>query len=157
MGRHRKRQEFRADVIQKWGDEGSRLLWFSTDPKKAPPQVCLLISSVDKRPRAQCALELELNGQENCRNGLEVASLEASRTMLRVRFRRGFGVLPGCVDGSEEPPVSEVLVRFALADMDYAFLVALLEAGRQDGCKVGCRPGGKPRRTPTPVAVVPPR
>ncbi len=144
-------------MIQRWGDEGSRLLWFSTDPKKAPPQVCLLISSVDKMPRAGCALELELNGQENCRNGLEVASLEASRSMLRVRFRRGCGVLPGYVDASEEPPVLEVLVRFGLADPDYDYLAALLEAARQDGCIVRCRRGAKPKVTLVRVAAVPPR
>jgi hypothetical protein len=132
-------------------------MWFSTDPKKAPPQVCLLIASVEAKPRTGCALELELNGQQNSSNGLEVASLEATRTMLRVRFRRGFGVFPGYVDASEESAVPEVLVRFALTDADFEYMAALLEAARQDGCRVRCRPGGTPRMSPTRVAVVPPR
>jgi hypothetical protein len=150
-------QEFRADVIQRWTDEHSRLLWFSTDPKKAPPQVCLLITSVRGDRGKGCALELELNGQENSRNGLEVAVLEASRTMLLIGFRRGYGVHPGYVDASEARTVLGVKVRFALSDRDFAYLADLLSSARQDGCTVRCRPGAKPRRKPVRVITVPPR
>jgi hypothetical protein len=158
MKRRRVRQEFRAAVIQRWGEGDARLMWFSTDPGTAPPQICLLLASVEGRGRAgHAAIELELNDQDNSRNGLEVSSLEASRTMLRIRFKRGFGVRPGYVDALEDHPVAEILVRFALAEGDYAYLAALLAAAREDGCMVRCRPGATPRTKPTRVEPVPPR
>jgi hypothetical protein len=137
----RSRQEFYAAVIQKYTEPASRLLWFSTDPKVAPPQVCLLLTAA-RRPvgsSKEWKLEVELNGQENFRTGKEVELIEASHKLLRVLFRRGHGVHPGRVDASESRKVREIVVRFNLAPRNLAYLKTMVEIARHDRCQIRFR------------------
>jgi hypothetical protein len=154
------RQEFRADVIQRYTERDSRLLWFSTDPTAAPPQACLLVTA-NRRPSSSSSesnFTVELNGQENFRTGPAIETIDASPRILKLRFRRGNGIHPGYVDASRGRIIRELAVRFHLAPRNAAYLKALVEIARYDGCRVRFRSahGQAPPIPFTPIATVRP-
>ena len=137
-------QEFDAKIVQRPFHADERILWFSTDLKTAPPQVCLLLASSPTPEADHPAFFLELNDQTNGRDASDIERIDASRTKLRVVFKRGKGVYPGYVNHLRPRRVRYLVVTFCLRESIFKRLKMLLEGARRDGCLVRVRDTATP-------------